>query len=145
MTQVMRSDPRNVAAYTYFRCRTYGHAWFEYDSSGWSPTMGVPVTLRCERCGSERRDQISRVSGELITRTYNYAPGYQFSRDEEGQVGRPPTAVFRLMMLSNNQTEKPELMRARTRAQQKIETPPEREPSARMQASAARRARRVQQ
>ena len=121
---------RNLPAYTYFRCRTYGHAWFEYDSSGWEARFGVPVTLRCERCGSERRDQVSRITGDLVARNYSYAPGYQWHRDNDEQE-RPTTAVFRLMVLSNNATEKPEAIRARTRKQMAVQTPPEREPSLR--------------
>lgn len=119
---------RNLPAYTHFRCRTYGHAWFEYDSSTWHATLGVPVTLRCERCGSERRDQVSRVTGDLVARSYSYAPGYQWHRDNDEQV-RPTTAQFRLMVLSNNATERPEAYRARTRKQMLVDTPLEREPS----------------
>jgi hypothetical protein len=122
---------QNLPAYTYFRCRTYGHAWFEYDSLGWTPSFGVPMTLRCERCGSERRDQVSRVTGDLVARNYSYAPGYQWSRDVDTDEPRPKTAVFRLMVLTNNAAEKPEAIRARTRKQMSIETPPDKEPSLR--------------
>ena len=124
---------KNLPAYTYFRCRTYGHAWFEYDSLSWEPTFGVPVTLRCERCGGERRDQISRVTGDLVARRYVPAPGYLWSRDVDSDEPRPKTAAFRLMLLSNNEAEKPERAPARSRAQMRVVTPKEREPSLRRQ------------
>lgn len=58
------------------RCRTIGHAWFEADSSEWKTDAGVPITLRCERCMTERREAWTRT-GVLLFRTYVYPQGYQ--------------------------------------------------------------------
>jgi hypothetical protein len=78
----------------YTRCRTYGHAWFEADSD-WTTSKGVPLTLRCERCMTERREAISRSTGELVYRTYKYSDGYAYGK------GQTPTRDdFRLALLS---------------------------------------------
>ena len=79
----------------FVRCRTYGHAWHEYDSSQWKPEFGDALTLRCERCDTERRDSISRTSGELLARSYVYADEYRYGRDEE----MPSRDEFRRLLL----------------------------------------------
>jgi hypothetical protein len=64
----------------YTRCRTYGHAWFEADSD-WKTDLGVPMTLRCERCMMERREVWSRT-GRLMYRTYQRPNDYGYARGE---------------------------------------------------------------
>lgn len=77
----------------YTRCRTYGHAWFEADSD-WKSDMGTPLTLRCERCMTERREVISRL-GHLHSRHYVYPSDYQY------QWGTVPTKDdFRLALIA---------------------------------------------
>lgn len=78
----------------YVRCRTLGHAWFDVDST-WTSPFGTPMTFRCERCGSERRDVIDQWGG-LRARTYHKPRGYDLSRGED----RPARADFRLMLLA---------------------------------------------
>lgn len=68
---------------TFLRCRAYHHAWDDVDSLHWHPTMGEPLTLRCMRCGSERRDQIGYSTGELVTRRYVYTAGYLLGPDDD--------------------------------------------------------------
>lgn len=77
----------------YTRCNTFGHAWFDYDNSDWRPMYGTPLVLRCERCGTERRDVIG-TSGQIIQRNYEYPAGYKYGRGE-----RPTRSDFRLMLL----------------------------------------------
>lgn len=88
----MPAPSRATGEYT--RCHTYGHAWFEADSD-WATSMGTPLTLRCERCMTERREAISRTTGELVYRRYVYPKDYRFSRDE-----MPTRDDFRLALLS---------------------------------------------
>lgn len=54
----------------------YKHAWFDADSDWAAPFGGTPFTLRCERCGTERRDTFD-IHGELMTRRYVYPEGYK--------------------------------------------------------------------
>lgn len=77
----------------YLRCRAMDHAWFDYDSN-WEPQFGTPFTLRCERCGMERRDTLNRY-GEVETRTYVKPDHYALGRDEY----KPTRSEYRLMLL----------------------------------------------
>ena len=79
----------------FIRCGTLGHAWHDYDTVGWTTTMGVPLTLRCERCGTERRDVIGAY-GQLVTRHYAYPQGYKYPRGQK----RPDRSQFRIMLLT---------------------------------------------
>ena len=77
----------------YIRCRAIGHAWMDYDST-WTPKFGWPLTVRCERCGMERRDTI-HGSGQLLSRHYYRPVNYQL----DGDVIRPSRDDFRIMLL----------------------------------------------
>jgi hypothetical protein len=87
-----------VAVPDYTRCRTIGHAWYDYDSADWAEDywaqFGDPMTLRCERCSMERRE-VWAQSGRLVHRDYIRPTGYLYGRGE-----RPTKDDFRLMMLS---------------------------------------------
>lgn len=76
----------------FVRCNTYGHAWFDYDNSDWTPAFGTPLVLRCERCGSERRDTIG-AAGQVIGRNYFHPEGYKYARGT-----KPTRAEFRLLL-----------------------------------------------
>jgi hypothetical protein len=78
----------------YVRCRTLGHSWFDYDST-WTPSFGIPMTLRCERCGTERRDTVSDF-GKLLGRRY-YKPDNYDRRKGEPVLTR---SDFRLVFLA---------------------------------------------
>jgi hypothetical protein len=78
---VLEDPPRRFSYGTYGDCRRLGHAWFDVPSD-WQASMGVPCTYRCERCGTERREQIGPNTGELIGRRYAYPEGYHYTRDE---------------------------------------------------------------
>jgi hypothetical protein len=82
----------------YLRCNTLGHSWFDYDSN-WTPMFGVPLTLRCERCGMERRDSINHY-GELLNRHYTRPPGYQYAKGT-----RPTRSEFRVMLITQRIAE----------------------------------------
>lgn len=84
----------------YIRCRTLGHSWFDYDSN-WKSSIGTPLTLRCERCGMERRDTIGS-NGNLVGRHYHRPAGYQLRRGEY----KPSRNNFRQMLLALRQSEK---------------------------------------
>jgi hypothetical protein len=71
--------------------------------------MGTPLTLRCERCDTERRDTISPSTGALITRHYYYSDDYQYER------GASPTRDdFRRLLLARRIEEAREARRATT-------------------------------
>jgi len=73
------------------------HAWHIVPSD-WTPTMGEPFTVRCERCGTERRDQIGRNTGELVSRRYLYPDGYLYGRDDY----KPNADEVRLLWLKHH-------------------------------------------
>jgi hypothetical protein len=79
----------------YTRCRTLGHAWFDVDSDWKTDLGGTPLTVRCERCMCERRDTISRTTGDLVARNYYYPEQYKMTALET-----PSRADFRLMLIS---------------------------------------------
>jgi hypothetical protein len=85
----------SVPTTDFTRCGTFGHAWFDVDSSHWQTDRGTPLTLRCERCMTERRDVISRTTGELVGRHYIYPSGYHYSAG-----ARPSRDDFRLALLA---------------------------------------------
>lgn len=79
----------------YTRCRTYGHAWFEADSNRTlSAVRATPVTLRCERCMTERLDLID-ANGDLASRRYVYPDDYRYAT---GTL--PAKGDFRLALLA---------------------------------------------
>ena len=67
-----------------------------YDvDSDWLPWPGeTPVTVRCERCGTERRDRVATVDGKLMGRRYVYPEGYRYGKGE-----RPTANEFRLQLI----------------------------------------------
>lgn len=74
----------------FLRCRTFGHAWSEFDPEG-----GVDwhrdhwrITLRCDHCRTERYDVLD-WRGDVLTRNYWYPDGYK-------QAGLPRRADFRM-------------------------------------------------
>ena len=71
----------------FVRCNTIGHAWDDYDNSDWKPMWGDPLVLRCERCGSERRDTIG-AAGQVIGRQYMHPEGYKYAK------GTKPTRIL---------------------------------------------------
>ena len=85
-----------VKGYQYGACRLLGHMWHVVPSD-WTPTFGVPMTVRCERCDIERRDTVNRSSGEVQSRRYTYPVGYNF-RHEDG-LELPRRQDFRVAWL----------------------------------------------
>jgi hypothetical protein len=67
-------------------CDLLRHAWFEVPGD-WNPPFDLtPMTLRCERCGSERRDGIDRM-GNLGYRVYVRTEGWvTYARDERPSI-----------------------------------------------------------
>jgi hypothetical protein len=89
----------------FVRCNTIGHAWFDYPSSDWVPQFGDPLVLRCERCGTERRDSIG-AHGQILARSYDHPDGYKYGRGE-----KPSRAEFRRMLLDQQIREAREARR----------------------------------
>lgn len=82
-----------VEGYAYAQCRLLGHSWHTVPSD-WTAEYGVPMTVRCERCDMERRDQVSRATGMVEARRYVAPTGYHFQRDFDEEV-LPDRADFR--------------------------------------------------
>ena len=73
------------------------HSWHEVDSVWAHEGDGTPFTIRCERCGTERRDVLGTNTGEVVSRRYVYPVGYHI----EGE-NRPKIVDFRLSWLSDH-------------------------------------------
>lgn len=81
-------------------CRTLGHAWFTVPAEKASK-YGDAMWLRCERCDTERHDDISRGNGDLFGRQYVYPDNYQHAFDEMFDE-TPTRSDFRRMLLTEH-------------------------------------------
>jgi hypothetical protein len=80
-------------------CWLFLHAW-TYGETTWTPRLdyGIPVTLVCTRCGTERRETWS-IGGARMTRRYVYPEGYSLAERVTG-VPRPTLDDLRAMVLA---------------------------------------------
>lgn len=100
-------------------CHLFGHAW-DYTNSTWASSLGgVPVTLLCQRCTTERRETWSQVSGEMMNRRYLYPKGYSLAQSVTG-VERPTRDELRAWALEDT------TVAARRTALRSVETKPDR-------------------
>lgn len=53
----------------YLYCNVLGHSWDQIPTVR-QPEFGVPITLRCVRCHTERHDVVNRFTGRLESRNY---------------------------------------------------------------------------
>jgi hypothetical protein len=83
------------------KCRTFGHQMDDVPGD-WTPSFGVPVTMRCMRCGTERRDSVNRSTGAVESRRYVYPPGYLLGRDDD----RPTRDEFRLWFIGEQENRR---------------------------------------
>jgi hypothetical protein len=90
-------------------CRTLGHAWFTIAAEKASK-HGDAMWLRCERCATERHDDVGRGNGELYGRSYHYADGYQRAWDDMF-VETPTRSDFRRMLLTEYYLKSPRRQR----------------------------------
>jgi hypothetical protein len=87
----MPTRSKATGAENYLRCRTYGHGWDEFTPIDLeAPWYGWRLSLRCMRCGTERHDNISYGTGQVMGRQYVYPEDYQYHGDD-----RPTKEVFR--------------------------------------------------
>jgi hypothetical protein len=62
---------------TYIRCRTYSHAWDEFNPDDMGPPQwGWRLSLRCTRCATQRHDLIAFRGGKVLGRRYIYPDNY---------------------------------------------------------------------
>lgn len=74
-------------------CKTYCHAWDEYNPREDPPTGTFDrITLRCTRCTTTRHDEFDR-NGDMVRRQYGYPDGYREAADS-----KPSRAALRLML-----------------------------------------------
>jgi hypothetical protein len=76
----------------YLDCRTIAHMWYEieYDEGGvrhLTPTRSVVVlTFRCQRCTMRRYDVWSKVTGDLVHRSYRQPAEYHLPKGQGRRV-----------------------------------------------------------
>lgn len=75
MNKRITADLSAEARVEYQRCHALGHRWENIPVLR-APAFGSAIDLRCENCATVRRDILSRVSGQLITRYYLYPEDY---------------------------------------------------------------------
>jgi hypothetical protein len=56
-------------------CRTFNHAWVPVEADR-NPQIGWYMNMRCERCGTVRKDIVNRF-GEVERRRYEYPDDYK--------------------------------------------------------------------
>jgi hypothetical protein len=64
----------------FVECRTIGHAWdafIPHDKR--APQFGARVSLRCLRCSMERHDLVNRITGDIVSRSYDAPDGYRLA------------------------------------------------------------------
>jgi hypothetical protein len=69
---VEQMDPNHQA------CRDTGHTWhvaMYFHSKSFGDTLGR--RLVCTQCHTQKTTYVNRITGEVLARNYNYAPGYQ--------------------------------------------------------------------
>lgn len=71
LTPELRAEKR----LEYNQCHALGHRWDPIPVTR-PPSFGAAIDLRCENCGSVRRDILSRVTGILLARYYDYPDDY---------------------------------------------------------------------
>lgn len=77
----------------WIECRTLLHAWEEIPYDGLAPQRWRQATrstivlqFRCLRCGTIRYDVWSRVTGDLVERTYHTPEGYALPKGKGRKV-----------------------------------------------------------
>lgn len=81
-------------------CWSFGHAWDVVDADRVPRQGGMPVWLRCDRCGTERHDAVSATTGELWGRQYVYDTNYRHAFDESFADAAPTKSDYRRMLLA---------------------------------------------
>jgi len=71
LTPELRAEKR----LEYNQCHALGHRWDPVPVAR-PPSFGAAIDLRCENCSTVRRDIVSRVSGVLLARYYDYEEDY---------------------------------------------------------------------
>jgi len=71
LTPELRAEKR----LEYNQCHAIGHSWDPIPVTR-PPSFGAAVDLRCINCTTVRRDILSRVTGQLLARYYDYEEDY---------------------------------------------------------------------
>jgi len=101
----LTADQRYEMAQAYVACRgPVRHRWDVIPSSPDDrPLFGTLLLLRCDNCGTYRRDIFSRVTGDLLARSYDHPDGYS-------DVDRHDAAWWRALFAETVRMRAPELL-----------------------------------
>lgn len=95
-------SPRSGPTHSdYVLCRTIGHAWDEIAAEKAAP-YGEPWWLRCVRCTTIRMDYVTRSTGELLGRRYQYPDDYKHVADEMFPDAAPTRQDYRQMLFAEH-------------------------------------------
>lgn len=83
----------------YVKCRSWGHEWDDFIPIGRRRSWGITISLRCDRCTTERHDTIDQI-GNLSKRQYVYPEGYKLSAIE-----KPTAEALRLEVVRRLRAE----------------------------------------
>lgn len=80
---------------SFIECKTWGHAWDDYDSASTPRTpFRYREVLRCTRCATVRTFYLD-ATGDVVSRSYKYSDGY---RDAKG-TDKPTRPEMRLLII----------------------------------------------
>jgi hypothetical protein len=77
-------------------CRDLQHAWDQEE--GYRRGKGYVRVLRCDRCGSKKRQTLSN-DGFILSSSMDYPPGYL--RNNEGRLTRMDRAALRVRNIAS--------------------------------------------
>lgn len=75
-------SPKVPKGYGFLHCRTFGHTWVIGEGSGTASGL-YQFVLVCTQCHTRRIDAISRRTGGVASRHYEYPDGF---RSEPGEA-----------------------------------------------------------
>jgi hypothetical protein len=82
-------------------CRTLGHAWTAIPATS-SSRFGDAFWLQCVRCTTERHDDVSWMSGELLGRRYVYPDTYRHAFDSQFADAAPTRQDYRRILFAEH-------------------------------------------
>ena len=82
-------------------CRTLGHAWSPIPATKPS-RLADPFWVQCARCTTERHDDVSWMTGELVGRRYVYPDSYRHAFDDQFADAAPTRQDYRRMLFAEH-------------------------------------------
>lgn len=132
----LSQEQRDELTVTYSACKgPIKHRWdLVVASPDQRPRFGTLALFRCDNCGTYRRDIFSRITGDLLSRGYDYPPGYRDAgrfADDRRATAAEMRAIFAEVVWSRQpdmllDAEEPKPTRRGKRSANVVEMPKQR-------------------